>query len=308
MRSGKNKLSREVARSPRVPWWRNYPLLISTAAFALSLTTSIISAWSSHLRDIHDRQAQLASTIQTMADFSIKQVEVIEKFKNTPYESFLNNLYTSHINTLWQTAENLALSLGTYATTAELIMIAQTLGAASYGGDSQNALVIGKLALAAAKNANDESVALRTIGMIEMANATTSEMRMIAEQRFQNALTLEQKYTELARNPYAIHFIKAAAEFAWADATASYDCPHAQEHFASGTQYLLGTAMTPEMDQMRRNELTRYTTGIGGTKSCLPGQSLRPQLSSSGLEPAPPGSTLPSPGSQLPSLGSQLKK
>lgn len=64
---------RKLSSGTERRWWRNYPLLISAAAFALSLITSLISAYTSYRRDIHDQQTQLSFLTQSLQDLLFKQ-------------------------------------------------------------------------------------------------------------------------------------------------------------------------------------------------------------------------------------------
>lgn len=257
---------RQLARRPNPPWWQNYPLLIAAAGFALSLVTAIIAAYTSHRRDVHDRQAELAMIMQTIPELSIRQAEVYEKYKGTDFEMIVANLLTAHINTLLRTASELALRLGGEATTAELTSIAQGI----YGvGDFATAEQLLTTALQVAKNANDESIALRYLGAMKIRSATTPEERKEGEDLFAQAAALDEKH-DLAQLPYAIHFLKATAHFSWADAIASFDCTSARTHFAEGVRNLVANPRTPEMDQMRRAVLASYTKGIGQVGTCGP--------------------------------------
>jgi hypothetical protein len=257
---------KRVASKPAESFWRNYPLLVAMAAFALSLSTSVISAYTSYRKDVHDEQAQLAATIQSIQDLMIKQAEVYDKYKGTAYEAPTANLITAQINTMLRTASDLAARLGTDATTAELTTVAQGIYAT---GDQILTRQLLKTALAAARNANDESIALRYLGFMEVRSAATPEQRKAGEELFARAAALDQKY-DLAQVPYAVHFLRAAAEFGWSDAIAPFDCNAGKAHFVDAVNDLLANPRTPEMDQMRRSARGAYTNGISGIATCRP--------------------------------------
>jgi hypothetical protein len=257
---------KRLASKPTATFCRNYPLLVAIAAFALSLSTTLISAYTSYRKDVHDEQAQLAASIQTIQDLMVKQAEVYEKYKGTAYAAPTANLITAQINTMLRTASELAIRLGTSATTAELTTVAQGLYAT---GDHDLTRQLLQTALASAHNANDESIALRYLGFMEIRSAASPEQRKAGEQLFARAAALDQKY-DLTQLPYMVHFLRAVAEFGWADAIAPLDCNGSKAHFADAVNDLLANPRTPEMDQMRRTERGAYTNGIGGIAACRP--------------------------------------
>jgi hypothetical protein len=256
----------ELSRTTRTPWWRDYTMLIAGAGFALSLATGMISAYVGHQKDVHDQQAQLADTLQRIQELTLRQAEVYDKYKGTAFEAPSANMITAEINTAVRTATELALRLGSNATTAELTTIAQ----GQYGvGDAATTQRLLKAALAAAQNANDESIALRYLGYFDIHSGGTPDARREGEALYARALELDTKY-DLQAFPYSQHFLKATASFDWASAIALYDCPGAQAHYADGITNLLANPRTPEMDQMRRMARGAYVNGIGAVIACKP--------------------------------------
>jgi hypothetical protein len=258
---------RELACTPKKSWWADYGLLIAMAGFGLSLATGMISAYVGYRKDIHDQQAQLAAVLQTIQELTIKQAEVYEKYKGTAYEATAT-MITAEINSDYRTATELALSLGSNATTAELTTIAQ----AQYGiGDSATIQRLLENALSNAQNANDESIALRLLGFLKIRNGAKAEARQEGEALFSRAMSLDAKY-DLKSYPYSIHFLRATGAFGWANAIALFDCATAQKHFSEGIIDLEANPRNPEMDQMRRSALHAYSDGIGGVPTCKPSQ------------------------------------
>lgn len=257
---------RELACTPKRPWWMDYGLLVAMAGFALSLATGIISAYVGYRKDIHDQQAQLAAILQTIPELTIKQAEVYEKYKGSSFENAAT-LITAEVNSNMRTATEIALSLGSNASTAELTTIAQGQYAV---GDTATTEKLLEDALGAAKNANDESIALRYLGLLKI-RSSTPDARKEGDELFSRAMSLDSKY-DLKAFPYAIHFLRASAAFDWASAIAPVDCAAAQAHFGAGVTDLLANPRTPEMDQMRRSALHAYTDGMGGFPGCKPSE------------------------------------
>ncbi len=257
---------RELACTPRRAWWADYGLLIAMAGFGLSLATGVISAYVGYRKDIHDQQAQLAAVLQRIPELTIKQAEVYEKYKGSAFEGTAS-LITSEINTDMRTATVLALSLGSNATTAELTTIAQGQYAV---GDTATAQRLLEDGLSAAQNANDESIALRYLGLLKIRSGT-EETRKDGQALFARAMSLDTKY-DLKSFPYATHFLRASGAFDWASAIAPFDCAAAQRHFEEGVADLVANPRSPEMDQMRRAALHAYSEGLGGFPTCKPSE------------------------------------
>jgi hypothetical protein len=257
---------KEMAAKPAEPFWRNYSLQVAVAAFALSLVTSIATAVIDYRKDIHDEEQQLAAAVQSIQDLEVKNAEAYEKYKGTAFETPTTTLIVAQVNTMLRIASELALRLGTSATTGELTTLSQGL----YNvGDYETARRMLQLALSAAHNPSDESIALRDLGSLEVRSATTPEGRKAGEDLYARAATLDQKY-DLTQLPYAVHFLGATAELGWGDAIAPYDCAGAQVHFATGVRHLLANPRTPEMDQLWRPARNSYANGIGAVPTCRP--------------------------------------
>ena len=256
---------RELARAKQTRGWRDYGLLIAGAGFALSLATGVISAYVGYRKDVHDRQAQLAATIQTIQELGLKQAEVYEKYRGTAFES-IAGMITAEINTAYRTASELARGLGSNATTAELITVAE--GAYPMGDYATTESLL-TAALSSAQNANDESIALRRLGFLKVRNGTSQQSRQEGEALFARAMSLDTKYN-IKSLPYTEHFLRGVAAFDWANSVAPFDCAGAQIHFADGVAELLANPRTPEMDQMRRTARRAYSEGIGGRLTCKP--------------------------------------
>ena len=263
---------REMLGTPPTPWWKNYPLIIAGAGFLLSLTTAVISAYVGHRKDVHDRQAQLATTIQTIQELTAKQYQMLTKSAVVTPGALTQQqedpsiaISVALVNTLHRRGVELALGLGTEASTAELIVLAEGSYALGNYVTTEHLL---KLALESAQSANDESIALRRLAYVTIQTSTTLAARRDGEEFYNQAANLDRKYRTLP--PYAMNFLKATGELDWADGVASYDCTGAQRHFESGVASMERNPRTPEMEQMRRSVLMRFQGGIGGVATCKP--------------------------------------
>src|SRR5579862_3156733 len=73
----------QLARNQK-SWWKDYSLLIAALAFALALITSLITAWTSYIKDMHDQQARLAEITQSIQNLILKVPEVRQLYKDSP--------------------------------------------------------------------------------------------------------------------------------------------------------------------------------------------------------------------------------
>jgi hypothetical protein len=258
---------KELAGKPERKWWADYPFLVSLLAFLLSLATALISAYESHLRDIHDQQAQLTTALASIQEVNLKSIEIHEKYKSTPYEAQAAALINAEINSTLRTAADLGLRLGTNATTAALSGIAQGL----YGlGDNVTAEKLLRFALAAAQTANDESVALTYLGFLKLRNGRGGADLKEGEDYYSQALNLDHKY-ELSGQPLVVAWLRASAQLGWAEALAPVDCTTAQKHFGDAVIALVGApADNIDFEQARGRVRQEWSGGIGGVPSCRP--------------------------------------
>lgn len=255
-----------LAAKPERRWWRDYPFLVSVLAFALSLFTSLISAYVAHSHDIHDEQAQLAAAIGKLQDLNLEQIELHEKYKGTPYEEQASRLVVNEANSVLHTAAQLGLQLGPKASSADLT----AAGDGVYSlGEYRVTVQLFKYALAAAVSANDESIALRRLGFYMMRTDRGSDALKMGEGYFQRALELDRKYG-LSDQPVVVAWLRSVAQLDWAGAAAISDCASAQRHFRDGVDILLTAPNSIDFDQARSSAKQQWTTGIGGVTSCPP--------------------------------------
>ncbi len=265
---------RELARRPPDRWWRNYPLMVSVAAFALSLLTSVVSAYIGYRRGVHDQQEQLAAAIRTIQKLDLQETELSESNsgKTLPYEVI--SLMNAEINSALKDARDLALRLGSDANTAELVTVAQGLVGVDDPQDARRLLTIG---LQVAQNPADRSVALRNLGYLDARFLPPALGLPRANARYRQAVAIDTAY-DLRQSPYLAGYLKTIAAFEWAAAIAPYDCTDARRHFASGIVYQRGMPPSPDMARLRSTALAWKTSGIGGVATCRP-------TSTSGLTP-----------------------
>jgi hypothetical protein len=267
---------RDLLRIARLqkPWWRDYSLLVALLAFALSLIVAVISTWTSDRKDIHEQQAQLSSIVQNLNNITLKQAELITTNQGKDYSNIsgLINLLNAQHLTLLHNADDVASRLGNDVTATELIEIA--VGLEGQGNLSEAHRLL-STAVNVATTPTEEALALRTLGTLEIASATSPKMMEEGDSRFKRALQLgsESKFSDISQFPQAIAYLRMFVEFDWASALASRNCDEARRHFRDGQEYLskIPSPSTPEVEQIRsivKNDLEHGT--INNQPGCAP--------------------------------------
>jgi hypothetical protein len=182
-------LLKELAAKQKKRFWNDYPLLISLCALLLSLTTSIVSVYVGHKKDVHDQLTELSAAIRTLRDLNLKQIEVREKYSGGTNEVPANALITNEIYNTTMMAAEIAFRVGTGATTASIIPISQNL---YHYGQYSRAIALAQIGLDAAQTAEDEATALKWLGLIRIREQTTQSIKE-GNQLFLRALNFEQK-------------------------------------------------------------------------------------------------------------------
>jgi hypothetical protein len=231
------KVLRKLAAAQK-RWWQDYSLLIAGMAFLLSLATSIISAWTSYRKDIHDQQAQLTNLTQSVQDLSIHEVELLDKYKNdSELRGAIYGLMSRQIASELKRASTLALELGANATTGELVTIA--IGAGDAGNVSQTIQLL-NLAVSAASTADEKATALRSLGYAQIRFGGSGEMQALGAKNFKRAinLDLDPNYSDLSKLSGLNVSLKIAAEYLWSAAYIPSDCSQSRIHHTKAQEYV----------------------------------------------------------------------
>ena len=264
-------------------------MLVSIAAFALSPVTSIISVWTAHRKDVHDRQAELATEIQRIQDLTFKEFEVYEKYRGTALETPMLDVIRGQLMSTKQKARELAIRLDAEVTHAELNTLAAN---AILTGEFSAAKPLLNVAYRNARTSLEITQSLGNLGIVEYRLATNSEDRKLAEERFARALKLDKRDL-----PFMGKYLDSWVELIWADSIAPFHCDEAKVHFKSAVQALLSLPLDPQAESTRRAALARTEQGFPAAVACRPDKI-------DGLEianpPAGPPTTPPAPPANPP--------
>lgn len=247
-------------------WWRNYPLLVSILAFLLSLTTSAISIYNAHQKDIHDQRAELGAALKTLQEITVQQIDIHLKHSGTPEEAAKTNLLKNQAYNTTLLASDLALKLGSYATTATLLPLSQRLyGYSQLTKAEETAL----LAITVAKSVEDEVGALKWLAFIKI-HRRTPHAADDANALYTRALHAYKNYDLVSPSDPVIKWLKASTLLEWANNLAPLNCGEARRHFADAIKFLVSLPPNPDSNLMRTNVQRELQAGIGNIPSCMP--------------------------------------
>jgi len=258
-------LLKEFTAKKKKKFWNDYPLLISLCALLLSLTTSAVSVYVGYKKDIHDQLTELSSAIATLRDLNLKQIEIRERYSGSSNEVPANALISNEVYNTTMIAAGIAFRVGTSATTASIIPISQNL---YHYGQYSRATALAQIGLDAAQTAEDETTALKWLGLIKIREHTTRSIEE-GNQLFLRALNFEKKYGSV-RVPNIAQFITAGVQLDWASALAEVNCEDARRHFSDAQTILNSAGPNRDLDRLRGTVRQILATGIGGVGSCTP--------------------------------------
>jgi hypothetical protein len=217
------------------PWWRNASTLIAALAFLLSLSTSLISSYTAHRKDVHDQQAQLTSVIEKLQQIPIAR-------QSAPRSPAVDAAFVEQTRMLTKAARDLAERLGRNAPAPELMTVAFSLVGFEDYTAAKRAY---RQAVAVADNFSDEVSALRSYGVTMIRYAHTDEERAEGERAFEQAMNIGTKYPDIAANPAEISAAHALTQLAWMDVWSDFDCTKALFHLQQADRFIASAATGP---------------------------------------------------------------
>jgi hypothetical protein len=216
-------------------WWQEPAILIAAMAFFLSVITTVISAWTSYQKDIHDQQEQLVALILDMKDLRLQGADLSNQYKNDPGTlAALRTTLSTQERAIQRYAVAIARGLGTKASTGEFVILAQD---SIIEGNVTEAVSLLELAVSAAASPLDVSWALRSLAGLEM-RIGSPEMRTAGNASYQRLVDLDVEYPDLNNDVGLKLFVKTIGHFEWGEALVRTDCKEARSHFDKAQSYL----------------------------------------------------------------------
>ncbi|HEX9471173.1 MAG TPA: hypothetical protein VF957_16695 [Bradyrhizobium sp.] len=231
-------------RKPKTPWFKEPSLIISIAAFFISVVTTTTSEYRTYRQGVEAQKAQLRTLVLQLNSGSLQAVELAAKYKGDPSLVTISSVLNVQNTLAAKQAYQLVKAIGKDATSMDFGIVAYALGTA---GELLLGQELGLVALNRATNATDYLGATRALGTFKMTTRQTAE----AEVYFKKALNVFDIYPNDVINEQNVQTTHAWTQLDWA--SSSPDCTTAMPHIAEANKYLdsLGKAAQPGMLQWR---------------------------------------------------------
>ena len=249
------------------------------AAFIISLTTTVVSAYRTHKQDTSQLKSDLRATLLQLNANYLSGAEFGIKYKADPALPIITS-YLSVNNILnAKQAYSILQEIGPSATSADYTLVAFAMkNANEFATAEQLALK----ALERATNATDYLAAVRFIGTIKLAHGQVAE----AEIYLRKAMNAYDQFPSDAININMLKHEQVNSLFYFISNT--YDCDFANRYMVVADQYFepgSGTALT-DMNTYRQQLKDNIT------KVCSPGappQTFNSTSAANALPKTPPG-------------------
>ena len=228
----------KLANQPTKRWWTDYPFIVSSLAFVLSLVVTTISGIVAYRKDIHDRQTELSARVQSLQEETEKLYDLRDRDRaaNTSlYADPRNGFITARMMSTLRSGADLALGLGTSALVPDLLTISDGLQSM---GDFTRARQLLQTAVSASITVEDRQISLRGLGNLMINGLGGPAQRKEGDDMFRRSLALEVEFPFLVDVPRTLAYLKASAEISWAMSLAKTDCGESKRHLATGLDYL----------------------------------------------------------------------
>ena len=230
----------------KVPWYRDTALMISAAAFFISIMTTVVSWYRTYQQDVNAMKTQLRSAIQQASGLAVQNAELALKFKDDQ-QNFLSA--SSALNTqniiLARQAYSLSKALGTSASAMELSAAANALIASSEMLFAEELL---RDAVGRAKNSVEYVATLRLLSGVQFQNGQRGE----AAASFQKATGGFDLFPTESNNQDYVNLTHAYSHLFWVNMIVSTDCQQAMQSMEKASQHLSRLpAIMPQANSIR---------------------------------------------------------
>ena len=217
------------------PWFRKPTVVISIAAFVISVVTTVASAYRTYRQDVEARKTELRALISQFNSGQLQAVELVAKHQDDAYlKHIMVTLNAQNLITARQ-AYALAKLMGRDASSLDLTIVAHALQTT---GDAALSEEMNLMAIERATTAIEYLGPTRQLAQLKMQARETA----VAEIYWEKALNVFDVYP--APNQQYVHHQHAQTHLYWA--YTSLDCKTLLDRLAAADKELgaLGTVRT----------------------------------------------------------------
>ena len=262
-----------VNQQPKKPWYKEPSVIISAAAFIISIVTTVVSGYRTYRQDIEAQKNQLRTVLLQLNSGTLQAAELMTKYQKDPsittISSALNvqNIITAKqayvlVKTLGSDSSSLDYSLVSYAlfNTREVILAEE----------------LAQRALEKASNATEYMGATRQMASIKASRGQTTE----ADIYFQKALKVFDRYPQEAINEQNVAYTHTWTQLTWA--SVSPNCNAAMIHVVEANKHLEALGPSGALDlTLWRDQFVKYCAPLtAGQPQSLTPPSIGPPITS----------------------------
>jgi hypothetical protein len=224
------------------PWFHKPTLVISIAAFVISVVTTVASGYRTYRQDVEARKTELRALISQFNSGQLQAVELVAKHQNDAYLNPIMLTVNAQNLIMARQAYALAKLMGRDASSLDLTNVAYALQTT---GDEALSEEMNLMAIERATTAIEYLGPTRQLAQLKMQARETA----VAKIYWEKALNVFDLYP--TPNQQYVHFQHAQTHLYWANS--SLDCKTLLDRLAAADKELgaLGTAVSSPLLQWR---------------------------------------------------------
>ena len=230
----------------KAPWYRDTGLVISAAAFFISVMTTIVSLYRTHQQDINALKVELHNIIQQANSLILQNLELAVKYKDDNQRALqaASTLNTQNV-VLAKQAHAVVRALGNSASSLDMTTTASALMQSSELILAEELL---KEAVKRAENSVEDVAAWRSLASAQFQIGKKDEAKLSIE----NAFDVFKRYPIEANNKDYVNLTHAYTKAFWANVIIASDCQLAKQSVDEANVFLSSLPLTlPQANQIR---------------------------------------------------------
>jgi tetratricopeptide (TPR) repeat protein len=233
------------------PWYRDPSLMISAAAFFISIMTTVVSWYRTYQQDMISLKTELRTISHQANSLILQNVELLTKYKDNhqAYMQASSTLNSQNI-VLAKAAYSVVKQLGRSASSMDLT---QTASALIQSHEFVLAEELLKEAAKRAEHAVEDVSALRILSNTQLQLGKTGEAR----ESIAKALEVFRRYPAEANGQANVDMTQAYTLVFWANAVGSADCQTVKYNLDRADEHLSSLPLTSPQANTLRSEASR---------------------------------------------------
>ena len=240
----------------RRPWYADTGVLISAAAFFISVMTTAVSWYRSYQQDVVALRTELRTAIQAANMLQLQNIESFSKYgADNPTFLAVSSTLNAQNFAIAQQAYSVVTALGASASAIDLTSTANAL---VNSGQLLLAEILLKQATARAQNSLDDVAAWRVLAGTQYGLGK----RELAQESIKKAFDVFDRYPSETSSKDYVNQTHAYTYLFWAGIVQANDCAQAQQSLTQANTYLSSLPATFPQTIAMRSEAARLSTAV----------------------------------------------